>query len=309
LDSPVSGQEGEFLSIAAVERDTGLPKDTLRVWERRYGFPQPGRDALGERTYPREQVDKLRLLKRLMDAGHRPGKLVGRDIGELRALAEAPAAEAPHSATPPGYWELLKTHDVSGVRRQLQQALLGLGLERFVIEHVAPLNRAVGEGWLRGELSVAQEHIYSEALQLVLRQAIGNVAAPPADAPRVLMATLPQEGHGLGLLMAEAMLSLHGWRCLSLGVKVPMDELITVARLVEADIVALSFSDSFRPAQAAEALAELRRRLPARTRIWAGGGSLARPRHLPPGVEAVPDIALIPALVERWRQAPVMPPN
>jgi hypothetical protein len=35
------------LPIAAVERDTGLAKDTLRVWERRYGFPQPGRDANG----------------------------------------------------------------------------------------------------------------------------------------------------------------------------------------------------------------------------------------------------------------------
>lgn len=309
MDSPVTGPAGEALSIAAVERDTGLSKDTLRVWERRYGFPQPGRDALGERTYPREQVDKLRLLKRLMDAGHRPGKLVGREVGDLRALADALSAEAPRSVAPPGYWELLKAHDVPGVRRQLQQALLSTGLERFVTEHVAPLNRAVGEGWLRGELSVAQEHIYSEALQLVLRQAIGNVRLPPADAPRVLMATLPQEGHGLGLLMAEALLSLHGWRCLSLGVKVPMDDLVTAARLVEADIVALSFSTSFRPAQATEALAELRRRLPARTWIWAGGGSLARQRHLPPGVEAVPDIALIPAMMQRWRQAPVTPPN
>jgi DNA-binding transcriptional MerR regulator len=48
--------EGEsrnlHFSIAAVERDTGIGKDTLRVWERRYGFPQPGRDSFGERSYP-----------------------------------------------------------------------------------------------------------------------------------------------------------------------------------------------------------------------------------------------------------------
>ncbi|MBZ8144144.1 cobalamin-binding protein, partial [Rubrivivax gelatinosus] len=44
------------LSIAAVERDTGLSKDTLRVWERRYGFPSPARDPQGERAYPLEQV-------------------------------------------------------------------------------------------------------------------------------------------------------------------------------------------------------------------------------------------------------------
>src|SRR5512135_2440806 len=90
------------LPIAAVERDTGLSKDTLRVWERRYGFPQPARDANGERVYPSEQVDKLRLLKRLMDQGHRPGKIAERSIEQLQALAEAgngragPAAPAPH---------------------------------------------------------------------------------------------------------------------------------------------------------------------------------------------------------------------
>ena len=64
------------LSIAAVERDTGLSKDTLRVWERRYGFPAPRRDAIGERAYTLEQVDKLRIVKRLLDAGHRPGRIV-----------------------------------------------------------------------------------------------------------------------------------------------------------------------------------------------------------------------------------------
>ena len=64
------------LGIAAVERDTGLGKDTLRVWERRYGFPQPLRDACGERVYPAEQVDQLRLIKRLIDQGRRPGALL-----------------------------------------------------------------------------------------------------------------------------------------------------------------------------------------------------------------------------------------
>ncbi|MDQ5941447.1 MAG: MerR family transcriptional regulator, light-induced transcriptional regulator, partial [Pseudomonadota bacterium] len=61
-------------TIGAVERDTGLAKDTLRVWERRYGFPQPERDANGERLYPAAQVERLRLIKRLMDQGFRPGK-------------------------------------------------------------------------------------------------------------------------------------------------------------------------------------------------------------------------------------------
>jgi hypothetical protein len=60
-------------SISDVERDLGVAKETLRVWERRYGFPQPQRDANGERVYPADQVHRLTLVKRLLDQGYRPG--------------------------------------------------------------------------------------------------------------------------------------------------------------------------------------------------------------------------------------------
>lgn len=74
--------------IAAVERDTGVPKDTLRMWERRYGFPAPLRDANGERLYPTDQVEKLRLIRRLLDSGYRPGKIVPLPQVELVRLTE-----------------------------------------------------------------------------------------------------------------------------------------------------------------------------------------------------------------------------
>ena len=76
------------LDISAVERETGLSKDVLRMWERRYGFPKPGRDDNGERQYAAGEVTKLRTIKRLMDVGMRPGKIVGCTPAELTALAE-----------------------------------------------------------------------------------------------------------------------------------------------------------------------------------------------------------------------------
>jgi len=72
MNDPARDLKTLTLSIAAVERDTGLSKDALRIWERRYGFPTPQRDGSGERAYPLEQVEKLRIVKRLMDGGHRP---------------------------------------------------------------------------------------------------------------------------------------------------------------------------------------------------------------------------------------------
>ena len=91
-----SDPAGMLYSIAAVERDTGLSKDTLRVWERRYGFPCPDRDAAGDRCYPANQVERLRTIRRLLDAGHRPGRIVGLAPQELQTLAgvEPPQARA-----------------------------------------------------------------------------------------------------------------------------------------------------------------------------------------------------------------------
>ena len=47
LDKMNSAAEvkGMLLNITAVERETGLSKDVLRMWERRYGYPKPDRDA------------------------------------------------------------------------------------------------------------------------------------------------------------------------------------------------------------------------------------------------------------------------
>src|ERR1700680_1665825 len=89
-----------LLNISAVERETGLSKDVLRVWERRYGFPKPGRDDNTERRYSPEQVAKLRVIKRLMDTGMRPGKLMHQPLAELNVLADTRAGPRRETTAP-----------------------------------------------------------------------------------------------------------------------------------------------------------------------------------------------------------------
>jgi MerR family transcriptional regulator, light-induced transcriptional regulator len=241
------------VSIAAVERDTGLSKDTLRVWERRYGFPMPVRDNYGERAYPLDQVEKLRVIKRLLDNGHRPGRIVGLDIEELQSIGESLSA-TPQRIAQPGipelreYLALIKSHDVEGLRRMLGQALMRMGLGSFICEVVAPLNTSVGDAWMRGQIEVFEEHIYTESVNIILRSAIASSPENSREAsPRVLLTTFPQEPHGMGLLMAEAMLSLEGVHCMSLGTQTPIWDIVLAATAYRADIVALSFTASQTP--------------------------------------------------------------
>ena len=142
------------ISIAAVERDTGLGKDTLRIWERRYGFPQPLRDACGERVYPADQVDHLRLIKRLMDQGQRPGALLRQPMAALSEQFAGTPARVGADDTVEWIIPLLKNRDVDHLRAELAQRLARDGLERFVIETVSALNRRIGDGWMTGEIEI-----------------------------------------------------------------------------------------------------------------------------------------------------------
>ncbi|MCU0773038.1 MAG: MerR family transcriptional regulator [Ideonella sp.] len=300
------------LSIAAVERDTGLSKDTLRVWERRYGFPSPERDSIGERAYPLEQVEKLRIIKRLMDAGHRPGRIVPMAIDELQRLTEStvdsPQRVEESSGAPDlrMYVDLVREHDMDSLRRQLTQAQVRLGLGRFVTEVIAPLNTRVGDAWMRGQMEIFEEHMYTEAVQVVLRSAIGSVPdAARSGRPRVLLTTFPGEPHGLGLLMAEAIFALEGARCLSLGVQTPIWDIVLAAGAHRADIVALGFTGCMNPNQVVEGLGELRSKLPRQMEIWAGGTAPVLHRRTVEGVVPIASLAAVQPEVQRWREAAV----
>jgi len=290
-------------NISAVERETGLSKDVLRMWERRYGFPKPARDENGERQYSQAETAKLRSIKRLMDAGARPGKLIGLSLSELESMSDARAPVRPEASVASlerDIVAMLKLHDASTLQHAFTQWLMRQGLQRFVLETVAPLNRAVGDAWMRGELAVFEEHLCTEILKGAMRAAI-NAFPRQVGSPRVLLTTLPSEQHGLGLLMVEALLVPEGALCVSLGPQTPLEEIRRASVAHKADIVALSFSAAFPLRQATDGLANLRRHLPAAVALWAGGEMTRRVRKSLPGVTLLPELATAVTALRNWR--------
>lgn len=288
-------------NITAVERDTGLSKDLLRMWERRYGFPKPERDANGERVYAFAEVERLRLIKRLIDKGFRPGKLLAATDEALLSLAAdgnntSPAHED-FDASP--LIELLAEGNLTSLRASLQQALMRQGLQNFVLDTAHPLTIAVGEAWIRGHIRVHEEHAYTEVLKSVLRQAMAGL--PSGGYPTLLLTTVPEEEHSLGLLMAEALFTLEGARCISLGTRTPLLEIVHAAAHHHADCVALSFSSAFSPRQAQTQIGELRQLLPADIGLWVGGSGSER-MQLPPGVARSIGRTGPAELLAEWRQ-------
>lgn len=294
-------------TIANVEKETGLSKDTLRMWERRYGFPAPERDPGGDRVYPAAQVERLRLIKRLIDQGHRPGQLMALSPEALRTLPARDTGDEPRRAviSAAGNQEidellaLLKNHDAAQFQQRLQQTLARQGLGRFVMDTVAPLTRQVGQAWEDGRFAVFEEHLFTELTKRVLRQAIASLP-PPNAGPRILLTSVPDEPHVLGLLMAEALFALEGAQCIPLGAQMPLLDIAHATAAHRADVVALSFSSAFPTRRVGPVLAQLRELLPAEVAVWVGGDG-APPAAIPLGVSRLRTLADGVEALGAWR--------
>ena len=301
--------DARMITISEVERETGIAKETLRVWERRYHFPNPSRDANGERIYTAEQRVRLQLIKRLIDHGYRPGKIVNLPAEELTELSQLVARKSsipPPDESDPMLTEcmaLIAGHRVVELRQAMVQAQLRLGLRSFVTDLVAPLTTLVGDAWADGRLAIFEEHLFAETLQGVMRAAIFTASQQndrDMATPRILLTTVPMERHGLGLLMAEALFALEGASCISLGVQTPLADIVAATRVHRADVVALSFSSGISSRAALDNITQLKERLGGRAEVWVGGACAAQLlRQL--GPECVLDLHGIAAAVARWR--------
>jgi DNA-binding transcriptional MerR regulator/methylmalonyl-CoA mutase cobalamin-binding subunit len=280
-------QSAAWLSIGALSRATGVAVETLRTWESRYGFPRPERKPSGHRVYPLSAVPRLRRVAQALALGHRAGQVVAATDAALgQLLAAAPAGAPAAAASAEGGDDLLRL--VAGFEAErLRAALVAewarLGPVAFLETRIAPLLRAVGSAWERGELEVSHEHFLSERVGDLL----GALRLPfeeRASGPLVAYATLPGERHGLGLQMAALVLAAAGCRTLYLGTDVPLAPIGRLARDLAAGAVAISLSHASHGAKSASLLRRLRSSLPRRVKLIAGGEGAPPPS---PGIEVV----------------------
>jgi DNA-binding transcriptional MerR regulator len=57
------------LAIRDVAERTGIAAGTIRMWEQRYGFPEPERTTAGYRLYSEGDVDALRRVVAFRERG------------------------------------------------------------------------------------------------------------------------------------------------------------------------------------------------------------------------------------------------
>ncbi len=258
------------LSIGAVSRATGIPANTLRTWERRYGFPKPMRTEGGQRAYPASVVAHLIEVARALDRGLRPRDVLTADREDLRrwSVPDAPTAVPDNELDE--LMSAIRSMDAAAIRRNFEIRWAQVGALAFLDEVAGPLFHRIGDDWEAGTMSVSQEHFASE----VLRDFLSQHWRPLADSskgPMVVCASPPGERHDLGLHFVATTLALAGRRITFLGADTPAEDIIRVCADSRPEALAMSVSKSASSDQTTAALKRIRTEIPADVPMLVGG--------------------------------------
>ena len=239
------GLPGEGLvPIRTVSSLTGVNSVTLRAWERRYDLVKPVRTSKGHRLYTMADVDLIHQVVSLLDNGM--------SIGQVRQVLDAdqarpePARELSFDVGP---WlsdqdRLLRAIAAfdDGELDEIYNEVLSLYPVDIVTSRlIVPLLGELGERWVHGLGSIAEEHFFSVFLRNKLGARFHHLNRN-RQGPRLLAACLPGEQHEVGLLLFALAALDRDYRVVVLGPNTPLSELPPVVGRVAAQAIVLSGS-------------------------------------------------------------------
>ena len=231
--------------IHRVAKLTGLSRDVIRVWERRFALLKPTRGANRYRNYSDEDVALLRFLKEQLDAGGSIGELskLGREELLGRARASAPQVSLVDNTFSRLLRELLSTlNPVNRVtfEKRLNGAVAVVPFEEALHGILLPLQEQVGQLWHDGHLNVAIEHYVTRQIQQRIFSAMNQL--PVAEfGTKVVVACPPGEEHDIAALAVAYRCRVRGCRVYYLGANVPIASLTNLCEQVEPDLTIISF--------------------------------------------------------------------
>lgn len=273
--------------IGVVARRTGLKPDLIRAWERRYGAVAPGRSQTRRRFYSDEDVERLLLLRRVVNTGRGISQVAGLSNAELGALIDAepipPAYLQAETPRPTGDEVVealgrcvaaVQRLDMRAMELELDRASVLFSRTHLIEQVLVPLMRQIGDLWHQGTLRPIHEHMASS----VVRSFLGGLRGayhPEISAPHVVVTTPARQRHELGALLAAATAAGEGWQVTYLGPDLPPEEIAAAAVQKGARAVALSLTYPPDDPILVDDLRRLRRLLGARTALIVGGRACA----------------------------------
>ena len=260
--------------IHRVAKLTGLSKDVIRVWERRYWLVKPSRSSNRYREYSDEEVALLRFVKAQMEQGATIGSLAaeGHDSLVVRMRVATPVSaedQKPHERLLDDLMGSLDPLDKAGFERRLNGAVAVIPFEEAVQRILLPLQRRIGELWHQGRLDIGVEHYVTKIVQQKLFSVMNQLPVNESG-PRVLIACPEGETHEIGAQAVAYIAAIKGCHVYYLGPNLPSSDLVIFCEKIKPDLVLLSLTEVKPEAAALQQLKELEQ-LATRWSVAVGG--------------------------------------
>ena len=242
-------------SIGYISMQTGLSTHVIRAWERRYQAVAPQRSTNGRRLFTQSDIDRLVLLKRVIQRGHSISHIAGLDMAKLVELAEPTArprkpthadSEMPSGITPE---EIIGTSlkavailDGNALQRILRQAAATFSRQALLDTIFCPLMEQVGRQWSDGSLRIVHGHLASVVIHAQLISLLNQPAGDAAEKPCVLIAAPAGQSCYLGALTVAVTAQDHGWDPVFIGYNLPAEEIAAARSILGPRIIALSIT-------------------------------------------------------------------
>ncbi len=291
--------------IHRVAKLTGLSKDVIRVWERRFGVLRPTRGANRYRNYSDEDVALLRYLKEQLDAGGSIGDLarLGREELLNRMRAASPRTSFIDNTFDRLLRELLSAlepFDRVMFEKRLNGAVAVVPFEEALHGILLPLQAQVGQLWHDGHVNVALEHYVTKHIQQKIFSAMNQL--PVAEfGVKVVVACPPGEEHDIAALAVAYRCRVRGCRVYYLGANVPVADLTKLCHEVEPNLTIVSFPLAFTETRATEIIQALAQEVSPASHLTVGGhGALAMREHfLKSHIDILEDFAALDEELEQ----------
>lgn len=218
------------LSISNLERLSGIPVHTIRIWERRYNALKPERSTGNTRFYSDADLKRLLDISSLNQAGLKISQACAMTPLEIDDFLKKDIDKTISDNIQYEYYisQLLKfgiNYNELAFADLLSQAINAHGVEDSYQQIIYPLMQRLGLMWRRENICPAQEHFISGIIRQKLMVAIDSIPLKQQVKSSWLLFLPEDEAHEIPLLFASYLLRANGFKVLYLGDRVPIESL------------------------------------------------------------------------------------
>lgn len=226
-------------SIKDLERVSGIKAHTLRIWEQRYEILNPERTETNIRYYSNADLKRILNISLLNNNGYKISNIAKlSDENLVQEVEKFLGSYKDESHQIDNLVLCLMDMDEFRFESTINNSIQHFGFESTIEKVVFPFLRHMGNMWLTGLITPAQEHYISNLVRQKIIVGIDSLKGLETVASKRFLFFLPSlELHEMGLLYAHYLAKAQGHKCFYLGQSVPFEDLITITKNAKPDFI------------------------------------------------------------------------